>query len=119
MDCRQTRPDPLAATSLLAQALSRPRVAHVVAAKALVKNAMQDADFRLVFKHDADGDYGNCCVLCSSNAAFADAASHGDKFSHRLATCWASGLRAGTRCILGVRYGPGEARVPLYVCCGG
>ncbi len=102
---------------MLAQTLSGPRVAHVVAANSLVKNATQGADFRLAFKHDAEVDYGNCRILRISDAAFASAASDGDK------------LKSQVGYALGVRAKDGDAlrflelstgtvkRLPLYAGC--
>ena len=50
-----------------------------MAANALVKSAMQDAEFQLVFRSDLGIDYSKCRILCSSDAAFANAISDGDK----------------------------------------
>ena len=94
---RQTRPDLLAATSLLAQSMSGPRVADIVAANALVKSAMQDAEFQLVFRSDLGIDYSSCRILCSSDAAFANAISDGDK------------LKSQAGYVLGVRAKDGDS----------
>ena len=60
---RQTRPDLLAATSILAQSTSDPRVSHLVAANSLIKAARQDADFQLVFSSGAGIDIDDCKIL--------------------------------------------------------
>ncbi len=69
----------------------------MVAANSLVKSATQDAEFRLFFKHDAGVDYGNCRILCSSDAAFRNAATDGDK------------LKSQAGYMLGVRAKDGDA----------
>ena len=94
---RQTRPDLLAATSLLAQSLSGPRVSNIVEANSLVKSAMENADFQLVFKSDVEIDYSSCRILCSSDASFANAVTDGEK------------LKSQAGYVLGVRAKDGDA----------
>ena len=94
---RQTRPDLLAATSLLAQSLSGPKVLDIVGANSLVKNAIENAKFQLVFKSCAEIDYSSCRILGSSDAAFANAVKDGDK------------LKSQAGYVLGVRAKDGDA----------
>ena len=96
---RQTRPDLLAATSILAQSTSDPRVSHLVAANSLIKAARQDADFQLVFSSGAGIDIDDCRILCSSDSAFANV----DDVSGR-----------GQVALRGVPDGHGEARLQVY-----
>jgi hypothetical protein len=69
----KTRLDLLAATSVLAQSLSDPRVSHEVAANSLVKAAAQNADLKLAFRSDIGENYNDCRILCSSDSAFTNA----------------------------------------------
>lgn len=76
---RQSRPDLLVGVSLLAQNIGDPRVSHVVAANTLIRSALQNADFKLTYRHDRGIDYSCCRLLCSSDASFANATCNGER----------------------------------------
>ncbi len=52
----------------------------------------QDADFKLVYQHDVEINYDGCGILCSSDAAFANAGRDGEKIKSQAG--YALGVRA-------------------------
>lgn len=81
---RHSRPDLLPRTSLLAQDLSRPTVTDLVSASKLVKMTTKFTNYRLVLRADSNIDYTNCRLLCSSDAAFANADFQGEKIKSQV-----------------------------------
>ena len=77
---RQTRPDLLAGCSLLAQAMGDLRVSHIVEANTLVRDAHENAEFKIVFKGGQISYLnGQFKIVCASDASLTNAEASGDK----------------------------------------